>query len=74
MNRRNVHTVPHRGQWANVRAGGTRPSSVHARQSDAVARGRELARKACVEHIIHARNGSIRARNSYGRDPEARPG
>jgi hypothetical protein len=66
---RNVHTVPRGNGWANVRVGSTRPSSVHRNQEEAIARGREIARASRVEHIIHGRDGRIRARNSYGHDP-----
>jgi len=66
---RNVHTVPRGRKWANIRAGFTRPSSVHQNQEDAITRGREIARASGVEHIIHGRDGRIRARNSYGQDP-----
>lgn len=65
----NVHTVPHGDGWANVREGSDRASSVHSTQAEAIERGREIARHAHVEHIIHGMNGQIRERNSYGGDP-----
>lgn len=68
MTKRNVHTVRHGKGWANVRPGSKRASSVHRKQSAAIKRGRDIARRAGVEHIIHARRGPIRAKNSYGGD------
>ena len=69
MAEKNVHTVPHGDEWANVREGSERASSVHGTQAEAIERGREIAKNAGVEHLIHATNGQIRERNSYGNDP-----
>jgi hypothetical protein len=69
-----VHTVPHRGGWANRVEGESRVASTHKTKIAAQKRGRELAILRKVEHLIHNRNGSIRERNSYGRDPASRPG
>ncbi|HEV7242915.1 MAG TPA: DUF2188 domain-containing protein [Thermoanaerobaculia bacterium] len=69
MAKRNVHTVRHGKGWANVRPGSKRASSVHRTQAAAARRGRNIARKARVEHVIHSRRGPIRASNSYGKDP-----
>jgi uncharacterized protein YdaT len=69
MNHKNVHTVQRHGTWANVREGAKRASSVHETKSDAVERGREIARASQAEHIIHTKDGVIASRNTYGRDP-----
>lgn len=65
----NVHTVRHEDGWANRREGSERVSSVHPTQEQAIERGREIAERGGVEHLIHRRNGQIRERNSYGNDP-----
>ncbi|MEZ6030413.1 MAG: DUF2188 domain-containing protein [Hyphomonadaceae bacterium] len=69
MSRKNQHVVPHPDGWAVKSEGASRAASVHDRQSDAVS----AARKTAVEHksemFIHGRDGRIRERNTYGRDP-----
>jgi len=69
MTKQNVHTVRHGDGWANRRDNSDRVSSTHETQEQAIERGRDLAQSAGVEHLIHARDGRIRERNSYGSDP-----
>ncbi len=69
-----IHTVPHRGGWANRVEGKLRISSTHKTKIAAQKRGREMAILRRVEHLIHNQNGSISERNSYGRDPASRSG
>jgi transcriptional regulator with XRE-family HTH domain len=66
----NVHTAPREsGGWANQREGASRASSTHDTKAQAVAAGRQIAKNAGVEHLIHNKDGKIAERNSYGRDP-----
>lgn len=66
----NVHTTPHdSGGWANKRDGASRASSTHDTKAEAVAAGRQIAKNAGVEHLIHNKDGKIAERNSYGNDP-----
>lgn len=69
-----IHTVWHETHWANVREGQERPLSTHPNKEEAVARGKELAQRAGVEHLIHGQTHEIQERNSYGNDPASRPG
>lgn len=69
MNKRNQHVVPHAEGWAVKPEGSQRAQSVHERQSEAIAAGRQAAIQQQSELLIHGRNGQIRARNSYGSDP-----
>ena len=69
-----IHTVPHRGGWANRVEGKLRISSTHKTKIAAQKRGREMAILRRVEHLIHSQNGSISDRNSYRRDPAPRSG
>jgi len=65
-----IHTFQDfNGQWKNARANANRASSVHATKTEAVARGRELAKNSRAEHVIHLANGRIQNSNSYGNDP-----
>ena len=69
MTKRNQHVVPHQDGWAVKPSGGTKASSVHPTQSEAIDRGREVARNQRSELLIHGRDGRIRERDSHGNDP-----
>lgn len=64
-----IHVVPHDGQWAFLPAGQNRVSRVFRTQKDAIDAARERARKDCAELITHGVNGRIRASDSHGHDP-----
>jgi Arc/MetJ-type ribon-helix-helix transcriptional regulator len=65
---RNVHVVPNDGGW-KVRVEGSTRSKSYPTQSEAIRAGRKLARRNQADHIVHRRDGRIRQRDSYGRDP-----
>lgn len=68
--KKNVHVVPHpEGGWATKREQGDRASSRHPTQSEAIDRGREIARNNQVDVVIHGRDGRIRGGDSHGNDP-----
>ena len=69
MTRKAIHVTPRPGGWAVTREGGSRASSVHPTQKQAEAAGRAAARKDRTEFVLHGRNGQIRAKDSYGHDP-----
>jgi hypothetical protein len=69
MSEGDIHTVPHGDGWANRREGAARVSNTASTKAEAQANGREMAKKAQVEHHIHNRDGKVGARNSYGNDP-----
>lgn len=63
-----VHVVPSDGGWEVKiagRAGGRRFQT----QNEAIRAGRELAPGNGSENVIHGRDGRIRQRDTYGRDP-----
>jgi Uncharacterized protein conserved in bacteria (DUF2188) len=68
VSKRNVHTVPHEGEWANRREGADRVSKMFPTKEAAERAGRETARREGVEHLIHKRDGTISERNSYEND------
>ena len=70
----NQHIVPHPDGWAVKPAGGERASSVHDTQTEAINRGREIARNQGTELVIHRRDGRIRDKDSHGNDPYPPPG
>lgn len=65
---KNVHVVPGAGGW-NVKVEGGGRASHFSTQSEAIEAGRRLARDNRSEHVIHGRDGRIRQRDSFGRDP-----
>jgi len=69
MSRRNIHVVPRDTGWALRREGNVRPTSVYPTQKDAVEAARRIAINEQSEMVIHGRDGRIRERDSYGRDP-----
>lgn len=71
MKTKGIHTVfnSKRNRWVNKREKSSRPLSSHLTKETAVARGRSIAKKGKVEHVIHYQAGPIQKRNSYGNDP-----
>ncbi len=67
--RRNQHVVPTTNGWAVKRAGSPKATKVFGTQEQAIKRGREIARNQQSELLIHGRDGRIREKNTYGRDP-----
>lgn len=59
----------HSGGWQVKGSGNARASSVHATQEAAWSEARRLARGAGGEALLQGRDGQIRARNTYGKDP-----
>ncbi len=69
MSGKGQHVVPSGGKWRVQRAGASRASGVFDTQQEAVQRAKELAQNQQTELYIHGRDGRIRERSSYGRDP-----
>ena len=66
---KNQHVVPHPDGWSVRGAGNSKATSVHGTQAEAIAEARGIAINQQSEMFIHGRNGQIRERNTYGRDP-----
>jgi len=56
---KNLHVVPHEDGWAIKQEGENGTVSVHASQSDAVAKGERLAMDREVNLIVHRENGAF---------------
>jgi hypothetical protein len=65
------HVKPTRsGRWAVARKGAARPSATFDRKPEAVARGRELARRGSKgQLVVHGQDGRIQNAFTYGSDP-----
>ena len=74
MSKGDVHTLPHKGGWANKIEGSSRVANTALKKAEAQAKGREMAIRRKVEHLIHNKDGTIGRRNSYGSDPRRRKG
>jgi hypothetical protein len=65
-----IETVHHDGKWHNKVEGEAGSSATsHDTKDEAVRAGRDMARRAKVEHIIKKKDGTIAERNTYGADP-----
>lgn len=69
MSKKNQHVVPHSGGWAVKAEKTVKVSSVHPTQKAAESAARQSAMRTGSEVFIHGRDGRIRERNTYGRDP-----
>ncbi|WP_299405137.1 DUF2188 domain-containing protein [uncultured Roseobacter sp.] len=57
------------GSWESKREGASRPSKIATTQAEAWSASKDFARKSGGEAYLKGRNGQIRERNTYGKDP-----
>lgn len=69
MPRKGQHVVPSGGKWSVRRAGASRATVTYDTQEEAIEKARDIARNQGTELYVHGRDGRIRERNSYGREP-----
>ncbi|MFN7399903.1 MAG: DUF2188 domain-containing protein [Sandaracinobacter sp.] len=69
MSRPGQHVVPSEGGWSVRKAGAEKATRTYPTQQEAIERATAIARNQRTEVYIHGRDGRIRERNSYGRDP-----
>jgi len=69
MERKGQHVVPNGDRWSVRRSGAARASATYPTQQEAIERARELARSQGSELYIHGRDGRIRERSTFGKDP-----
>ncbi|GAB5376358.1 MAG: hypothetical protein AcusKO_28200 [Acuticoccus sp.] len=69
MAKQSRHVVPHGSRWGVRKAGASRVSGTFETQQAAIDKAREVAQREGVELYVHGRDGRIRERNSYGKDP-----
>jgi Uncharacterized protein conserved in bacteria (DUF2188) len=74
LSKGDVHTLPHKGGWANKIEGSSRVANTALKKAEAQAKGREMAIRRRVAHLIHNKDGTIGQRNSHGSDPRRRKG
>lgn len=68
---RKTHHVVHNpdGGWSVKKGGASRASKSFTNQADAIDYAKSIARRNRSELFIHARDGTIRQRSSYGKAP-----
>lgn len=69
MSGNNQHVVPYKDDWAVRGENNSRVTSVHDTQSDAIDAARDIAERNRGEVVIHRPDGTIRDKDSYGKDP-----
>ncbi|MEM7075400.1 MAG: DUF2188 domain-containing protein [Pseudomonadota bacterium] len=69
MAQKGIHVTPRGGKWAVRSAGASRASRVVDTQGEAREIAREQAKRNGGELYVHGRDGRIRERNTYGKDP-----
>ena len=63
------HVVKSADGWAVKKGGSTRATKVFSTQQEAVTHGRNIAKNQKAEFYIHGKDGKIREKDSYGKDP-----
>lgn len=74
MAKGDVHVMPGDKGWRVETEGNARARSTHQTQAKAREAARDIARRNKVELLVHGRNGQIRERNTYGKDPRRTKG
>jgi hypothetical protein len=69
MSKKNQHVVPSGKNWAVKGAGNSKATRIVQTQNEASTIAREIAKNQGSEMFIHGKNGQIRERNTYGKDP-----
>jgi len=70
MAKKTQHVVKNpSGGWAVKKGGSSKATKVHKTQGDAIEHGRKIAKSQKAEFYIHGRDGKIREKDSYGKDP-----
>ena len=66
-----IHVIPGKHGWEVREAGSFEPVSAHASPEDAVVAARVLARSTGADVVVHAPDGSVRAREAPGEEGPA---
>jgi len=66
---KNQHVVPKGKEWGVRGESNQRLTTILPTQSAAIGRAREIAIRDKAEVVIHGRDGQIRDKDSYGKDP-----
>lgn len=65
----NQHVLPRSDGWGVKKAGADRDTKVFGKQSQAIRFATRIAKNNESEVFVHSKDGRIRERNTYGKDP-----
>ena len=65
----NQHVLPRDNGCSVKKAGASRDTKIFDKQSDAIECAKDIAKNKGSELFIHSKDGRIRERNTYGKDP-----
>ena len=74
MSEKDYWTSPHPDGWQVKRSGASRATSVHKTQESAWKEAKSRARSSEGEAYLQNKEGQIRERNTYGKDPRKSKG
>lgn len=63
------HIVRHEEGWAVKGAGNEKATAVYRTQAEAIDAGKRIATNQGSDLVVHGRDGRIRSKDSFGRDP-----
>lgn len=63
------HVVPREDKWAVKGEGNKRATVIVKTQNEAIQVAKDIAKNQESEAVIHGRDGRIRDKDSYGKDP-----
>jgi hypothetical protein len=69
MAKRNQHVIPLGNGWAVKGEGNKKLTVITDTQKDAITVAKEIAKSYKSELVIHGRDGKIRDKDSFGKDP-----
>ena len=69
MAQKSIHVTPRNGKWAVRSAGKAKAGKGVSTQKEAIDIAKERAKRDGGEVYVHGRNGRIRERSTYGKDP-----
>lgn len=69
MSKKGQHVVPDARGWSVKKAGSSKASGTYTTQTAAIEAATKIARTQRTELYVHGKDGRIRERNSYGKDP-----
>jgi len=67
----NIHIIPFRGRWSVFRAGATRARKIFLVKEDAVAFGREIAKRLRSRLVVHTRDAGVESEESFSAPAKA---
>lgn len=74
MATKDVHVAQQGGKWAVKEEGSQQATSTHRTQTAAIDAGRATAKRNRSELLVHGKNGKVRLKRTYGRDPRRSKG